>query len=87
MLDSNAGRRNMREMRRQVAHRPCGKLAVRRFLAAAKGRRLGLFKPREEKANKAREKEPGERFLVEVLGRPCPPRTPRKAFGPCVAGT
>jgi hypothetical protein len=49
------------------------KLAVRRFLAAAKGRRLGLFKPHEGKANKAREKERGERFLVEVLGRPCPP--------------
>ena len=42
-----------------------GKLAVRRFLAAAKGRRLGLFEPHEEKATKAREKERGERFLIE----------------------
>jgi hypothetical protein len=40
--------------------------------AYSKGRRLGLFKPHEEKAKKAREKEPGERFLIEVLGRPVP---------------
>jgi hypothetical protein len=38
--------------------------------AQAKGRRLGIFKPHEEKAKKAREKERGERFWVEVLGRP-----------------
>src|SRR5271166_4537099 len=38
--------------------------------AQAKGRRLGIFKPHEEKAKKAREKEQGERFLIEVLGRP-----------------
>src|SRR5215471_6816909 len=35
-------------------------------------RRLGIFKPHEEKAKKAREKEPGERFWIEVLGRPVP---------------
>src|SRR5262252_6272768 len=40
--------------------------------AQAKGRRLGIFKPHEEKAKKAREKEPGERFWIEVLGRPVP---------------
>jgi hypothetical protein len=40
--------------------------------AQAKGRRLGIFRPHEEKARKAREKERGERFLVEVLGRPVP---------------
>ena len=31
-----------------------------------------LFKPHEEKAKKAREKERGERFWIEVLGRPMP---------------
>jgi hypothetical protein len=40
--------------------------------ARAKGRKLGIFKPHEEKAKKAREKEPGERFWIEVLGRPVP---------------
>ena len=40
--------------------------------AQAKGRRLGIFKPHEEKARKAREKEEGERFWIEVLGRPVP---------------
>jgi hypothetical protein len=36
--------------------------------AQAKGRRLGIFKPHEEKAKKER----GERFWIEVLGRPVP---------------
>ena len=40
--------------------------------AQSKGRRLGIFKPHEEKAKKAREKERGERFFIEVLGRPVP---------------
>jgi hypothetical protein len=40
--------------------------------AQAKGRRLGIFKPHEEKPTKAREKESGERLLIEVLGRPVP---------------
>jgi len=40
--------------------------------AQAKGRRLGIFKPHEEKTKKAREKERGERFLIEVCGRPVP---------------
>jgi hypothetical protein len=40
--------------------------------AQAKGRRLGLFKPHEEKAKKAREREPGEQFLVEICGRAVP---------------
>jgi len=31
-----------------------------------------LFKPHEEKAKKAREKERGQRFWIEVLGRPVP---------------
>jgi len=46
--------------------------AVAGLNAQAKGRRLGIFKPHEEKTKKAREKERGERFLVEVLGRPVP---------------
>jgi hypothetical protein len=37
-----------------------------------KGRRLGIFKPHEEKPKKAREKERDERFWIEVLGRPVP---------------
>ena len=40
--------------------------------AYSKGRRLGLFKPHEEKAKKAREKKPGERLLIEVCGRSVP---------------
>jgi len=46
--------------------------AVAGLNAQAKGRKLGFFKPHEEKAKKAREKEGGERFLIEVLGRPVP---------------
>jgi hypothetical protein len=38
--------------------------------AQAKGRRLGIFKPHEEKAKKAREKERGERFLIEPVYPP-----------------
>ena len=46
--------------------------AVAGLNAQAKNRRLGIFKPYEEKPKKAREKEPGERFWVEILGRPVP---------------
>src|SRR5438128_2903091 len=46
--------------------------AVAGLNAQAKGRRLGLFKPHEEKAKTARAKEPGEVFRVEVCGRPVP---------------
>src|SRR5207244_12617053 len=46
--------------------------AVAGLNAQAKGRKLGIFKPHEEKAKKAREKEQGEQFLVEILGRPVP---------------
>lgn len=42
--------------------------------AQAKGRRLGLFKPHEEKLHTAREKEPGEEFWIELCGRPIPAR-------------
>src|ERR1700693_5145389 len=46
--------------------------AVAGLNAQAKRRRLGIFKPHEEKPKKAREKERGERFLIEVCGRPVP---------------
>ena len=46
--------------------------AVAGLNAYSKGRRLGIFKPHEQKVKKAREKEQGERFWIEVLGRPVP---------------
>ena len=46
--------------------------AVAGLNAQAKGRRLGIFKPQEEKLKKAREKEQGERFFIKVCGRPVP---------------
>jgi hypothetical protein len=46
--------------------------AVAGLNAQAKGRRLGLFKPHEEKPKKAREKGPDEPFLVDLVGRPVP---------------
>jgi len=44
--------------------------------AQAKGRRLGIFKPHEEKPRKAREKERGEEFWIEICGRPVPRHGP-----------
>ena len=46
--------------------------AVAGLNAYSKGRRLGLFKPHEEKPKKAREKERGERFLIEFCDRAVP---------------
>ena len=46
--------------------------AVAGLNAQSKGRRLGIFKPHEEKPHKAREKERGEEFWIEVCGRPVP---------------
>jgi hypothetical protein len=46
--------------------------AVAGLNAQAKGRRLGIFKPHEEKPKTARKNERGERFLIEVCGRPVP---------------
>ena len=43
--------------------------AVAGLNAQAKGRRLGIFKPHEEGAKQAREKERGEEFWIELLGR------------------
>jgi hypothetical protein len=42
--------------------------------AQAKGRRLGIFKPHEETPHKARERERGEEFWIELCGRPLPAR-------------
>jgi hypothetical protein len=39
--------------------------AVAGLNAQGKGRRLGIFKPHEDKANRARETERGERFVIE----------------------
>src|SRR5712675_543941 len=46
--------------------------AVAGLNAQTKGRRLGILKPHEEKAKKAREKERGEEFWIEICGRPVP---------------
>src|SRR6266566_2245062 len=46
--------------------------AVAGLNAQAKGRRLGIFEPHEEKPKKAREKERGEEFWIELCGRPVP---------------
>jgi hypothetical protein len=46
--------------------------AVAGLNAQSKGRHLGIFRPHEEKPKKAREKERGERFLIEVCGRLVP---------------
>ncbi len=46
--------------------------AVAGLNAQSKGRRLGIFKPHEERPTQARKKERGEKFLVEMLGRGVP---------------
>jgi hypothetical protein len=56
--------------------------AVAGLDAYAKGRRLGLFKPEEERPKKAREKEPGVKFWVELLGRAVPARNTGEGSGP-----
>jgi len=49
--------------------------AVAGLNAQAKGQRLGIYSPKEEKPKEAREKrKKGERFLVEVCGRTVPAR-------------
>lgn len=48
--------------------------AVAGLNAQSKGRRLGIFKPHEEKPQKAREQKRDENFLIEVCGRPVPVR-------------
>jgi hypothetical protein len=48
--------------------------AVAGLNAYSKGRRLGIFKPHEEKAEKAREKDPEEVFKIDLCGRAVPAR-------------
>jgi len=40
--------------------------------AQSKGRRLGIYKPSEDKAREVRKQPRGETFWVELLGRPVP---------------
>jgi hypothetical protein len=40
--------------------------------AQAKGQRLGIFDPAEEKSEQARQRKPGETFSIDILGRPVP---------------
>jgi hypothetical protein len=46
--------------------------AVAGLNAQSKGRRLGIFKPHEEKPTQARQQEHGKSFLIELLGRVVP---------------
>lgn len=46
--------------------------AVAGLNAQSKGRRLGVFKPHEEKPRKARDRDHGENFFVEVCDRDVP---------------
>jgi len=46
--------------------------ALAGLTAQPKGRRLGIYKPHEEGAKEAREKERGEEFWIELCGRPLP---------------
>jgi hypothetical protein len=46
--------------------------AVAGLNAQSKGRRLGIFQPGEEKPEQAREREAGEVFFIQMVGRPVP---------------
>jgi hypothetical protein len=46
--------------------------ALAGLTAQTKGRRLGIYKPDEEGAKEAREKERGDEFWIELCGRPLP---------------
>jgi hypothetical protein len=46
--------------------------AVAGLTAQSKGRRLGIFKPTLKELKKARERERGEEFSVDLLGRALP---------------
>lgn len=48
--------------------------ALAGLTAQSKGRRLGVFKPHEEKPGQARKKERDEEFWIELCGRPIPAR-------------
>jgi len=57
--------------RRRQGFEP-GQRSERELTAQTKGRRLGIYKPHEEGAKEAREKERGEEFWIELCGRPLP---------------
>ena len=46
--------------------------AVAGLNAQSKGRRLGIFKPGEDKGKKSKERKRGEEFWVDLCGRPVP---------------
>jgi hypothetical protein len=46
--------------------------AVAGLGAQSKGRRLGIFHPSKEKAERARERKAGEVFFIQIVGRPVP---------------
>ncbi len=46
--------------------------AVAGLNAQSKGRSLGIFHPGKEKAEQAREREGGEVFFIQMVGRPVP---------------
>jgi hypothetical protein len=60
--------------------------AVAGLNAQSKGRRLGIFKPDEETAKKAREKEREEMFFIEVCGRTVPARNTDEGVRAVVKG-
>jgi hypothetical protein len=49
--------------------------AVAGLNAYAKGHRLGIFKPHEEKPKEAREKKRGGQFMIDLCGRAVPATT------------
>lgn len=49
--------------------------------AQSKGRRLGIFKPAPKEIKKARKRERGEEFRVELLGRQLPAVTTNEGVG------
>jgi len=46
--------------------------AVAGLNAQSKGRRLGIFHPSKEEPTRAREREAGEVFFIQMVGRPVP---------------
>ena len=46
--------------------------AVTGLNAQSKGQRLGIYEPGKEQEERARERQPGEIFMVQLLGRPVP---------------
>src|SRR5437660_12783189 len=60
--------------------------ALAGLTAQSKGRRLGIYKPHEEGAKQARQKEHGEEFWIELFGRPIPAKNTEDGIG-AVIGT